>query len=94
MSENVNENVLEWLKGGKIITATMCQKKYIHRLERLAEKFPNEVQITARNDDGSIVAHFPVRALIISLRDKRNTGDETEDDLPFSDFEDEDNLIP
>lgn len=57
------ENCLEWLTGQNTITATLTQKKFINRVLKLSEVPENGVQITAKNDDGSIVAHLPMRAL-------------------------------
>ena len=71
------ENVIEWLIGQKHIVVTFTEKKYINKVKKLAEKFPNEVKIKAVNKDGSIVAHLPKTALKLSVIKKR---DLTEDE--------------
>ena len=54
------ENVIEFLKDQKQATLTLSQGRYITRIEKLAEKHPEECIIEARNKDGSIVAVVPV----------------------------------
>ena len=68
MSEAMNENVIEYLRGQKTATATFCsQSKLGNKVKRLAEERPEECQVMAENPDGSIVAHFPVKWIKISV---------------------------
>lgn len=55
-----NENVIEFLKGHNKATITFSQGRYKTRIKKLAEKFPEECNIIAENQDGSIRAHIPV----------------------------------
>lgn len=55
-----NENVIEFLKGQSKATVTFSQGRYKTRVKKLAEKFPEECNIIAENQDGSICAHIPV----------------------------------
>ena len=57
--DDFKENVIEFVKDSKTATVTFCQGRYISRIKELAEKRPDECQITATNKDGSIVAHIP-----------------------------------
>lgn len=50
----------------KLITATLTRKKWVNKVLEYAEKYPEEVQITHKNRDGSIVAHIPVSYLKIT----------------------------
>lgn len=59
MVDMVNENVIEFLRNEKRATVTLCQPRYITRIRELAEKYPEECQITHENKDGSILAHIP-----------------------------------
>lgn len=66
------ENCIEFLKGSDTATVTFTQGRYISKVEKLAEKFPDEVKICHRNyhpsgNISSIVAHIPVRAIKINL---------------------------
>lgn len=65
--ETNRENCIEWLTGDDTIGVTLTQKRYITKVERLAEKQPNLVQIIARNSDGSIFAHLPLKALKLNI---------------------------
>ena len=58
--DDFKENVIEFIKDTKTATCSFCQGRYISRIKELAEKRPDECQITATNKDGSIVAHIPV----------------------------------
>lgn len=70
MSDRVIENVIEWIVNDKIATVTLSQKKYINKVKRLAEKYPEEVKIEWENADGSIVAHLPVNAISFQIHPK------------------------
>lgn len=59
------ENCFEFLKGSTNCTATVSDKAFITRIEDLSNKFPQIFSIACKNDDGSIVAHFPVKLLTI-----------------------------
>lgn len=65
------ENCIEFLKGSKTATVTFTQGRFISKIYKLSEKFPEEVQIVAenKNKDGnvtSIVAHIPTHYIKIS----------------------------
>ena len=61
------ENAISFLKDAEIATVTFSQKRYISKIEKLAQKFPDEVQIVHRNK-GSIVAHIPVSYIKINKK--------------------------
>ena len=73
---DLRENVIEWLNGDKMVTATLSQKKLINRLRRMSEKFPSCVEIVAENIDGSILARFPVSAVHITIYGQKTAQDE------------------
>lgn len=57
----VNENVIEWLKGDTMAAVTApTASKLKGMITRLNKKYPDEVEILACNQDGSIFAHVPV----------------------------------
>ena len=78
-SMSCQENVLEWLKGAETATVTFSQGKYISKIRKLAEKFPEECKIKAENPDGSIVASIPVKWIKIS-KVTRTTREYTEEE--------------
>lgn len=55
----LQENAIEWFSGNKLACITLSQKKYINKVLRLAEE-TDQVNIVARNSDGTICAHIPV----------------------------------
>lgn len=75
MSINVTENVIEFRLNEDTATVTFCQARFITKIRKLAEKYPDECQITHENKDGSIVAHIPVKWIKIS-RVERHLSDE------------------
>lgn len=58
--EKCTENVIEWIKDQDRATLTFSQRRTITKVKRLAERYPEECQIVAENQDGSICAHVPV----------------------------------
>lgn len=52
MSENTNECAIEWRRGDDYAEVTAyTHSRLKSRIEELAKRFPNEVQILARNKD-------------------------------------------
>lgn len=54
------ENVIEFLEGEAMATVTFSQGRYKSRIKKLAAERPEECEIVAENQDGSICAHIPV----------------------------------
>ena len=64
--DSVNENVIEWLRGDKVAAVTAPSgSKLKGTITRLAARYPEEVQVIALNQDGSIFAHVPVDYVVI-----------------------------
>lgn len=72
----LHENVIEWYTEEKMVSVTVHQGKHKSQLLKLAEKFPDEVQILAHNEDGSIFAHVPKRYINIRRPREMNYTDE------------------
>lgn len=70
------ENAIEWIKNSEVATVTFSQGRYISKIKKLAEKYPDKVQIKHENKDGSIVAHIPVKAIKINIIEKRELTEE------------------
>lgn len=54
------ENVIEFLENQERATVTFSQGRYKTRIRRLAAERPEECQIVAENQDGSLCAYIPV----------------------------------
>ena len=63
---NNNENCIEFLNNQHSITVSFCMQKWINKVKKLHEEYPNDVKILAENPDGSICAKLPVKFLKIS----------------------------
>lgn len=72
----LKENVIEWLNGQDTITVTLNQGRYISKVKRLANKFPDRVHILAENQDGSVLAKLPLTALKLNLTETRELTEE------------------
>lgn len=72
--DRLQENLIEWITGNKTATVTFSQKKFINRIKQMAEKHPETVDIVAENEDGSITAHIPVRAIHLTIYASQNKG--------------------
>ena len=76
----MTDNVIEWLRNSPTATVTFCQGKYITKIRKLAERFPDECEILAENEDGSILAHIPVKWIKIN-NPRREISDEEREEL-------------
>lgn len=63
---NNNENCIEFLNNQHSITVSFCMLKWINKVKKLKEEYPDDVKIIAENKDGSICAKLPVKFLKIS----------------------------
>lgn len=61
-----------------MVSVTAYQRKFINRLNELAEKHPDEVRIVAKNENGTAVYCLPKKYVHISFgeRAKREVTDE------------------
>lgn len=64
--DGCNENVIEFMTNDTRATLSFSQGRYKSVIRKLAEKHPEDCQIIADNEDGSICAHVPVSWLRIS----------------------------
>lgn len=80
------ENIIEFIKGSDTATVTFTQGRYITKIMKLAERFPEDVQICDVNkgkngEVKSIVAHIPVKAIKINIIDRKEMTEEEKDAL-------------
>lgn len=69
------ENAIEWIRNSETATVMFSQGRYITKIEKLAEHYPEEVQIVARNKT-SIIAHIPVSYIKINRRVRELSDEE------------------
>lgn len=74
-SDYSRENVIGWFKDSEIATVTFSQGRYISRIKKLAEKYPDDVKVL-ENADGTILAYIPVKAIHISIVHRTEMSDE------------------
>ena len=72
--DRLQENLIEWITGSKTATVTFSQKKFINRIKQMAKKHPELAEIVAENEDGSITAHIPVKAIHLTVYTSKNKG--------------------
>lgn len=60
------ENVIGFMKDEQRATVTFSQGRYKSRIKKLAAERPEECQIMAENQDGSMCVHIPVSWIKIS----------------------------
>lgn len=75
---NERENAIEWLDGQTVATVTLCSQKLRNKVMRLAEQYPDDVEIRAEpeSNGGTVVAHIPRKWVKISPPPKREMTDE------------------
>lgn len=69
------ENVIEFTRNAKVATVTFCQGRYVSKIKKLKERFPDDVEITSEKK-GTIVAHVPTKWVKISPPRKVDLTDE------------------
>lgn len=79
MVGDLKENAIEFYKGDKRATVSFSQGKYISRIKKLKERYPDEVEIVAENPDGSLYAHIPTKW--IRINPPRELSDEQKETL-------------
>lgn len=77
------ENAIEWIRNSNKATVTFSQGRFISKIEKLAKRFPNEVEIVNRNYNNSgnvssIVAHIPVSYIKLNNRIPNLSDEERE----------------
>ena len=60
------ESGIEWLRGYDRATCQLVKSRYTTKIKALAEMYPDECEIVAENEDGSILAHVPLGWVKIS----------------------------
>ncbi len=60
------ENNIEFTQNSQTATVYFAQGRYIGKIKKLKERYPDEVEIAVENPDGSIVAHIPTKWIKIS----------------------------
>lgn len=73
-----NENAIEFLKDSKRATVTLTQGRYVSKVRRLAEQYPDDVQIIS-DMEGVLVAHIPTKFVKISA--PRRVSDEQKEEM-------------
>ena len=73
------ENAIEWINGQDRVTVTLSQGRYISKIKKLAEKFPDEVKIVKENTNGTILAHIPLNYIKINRASRDLTEEEREE---------------
>ena len=81
--EASNENCIEWISNQHSITCTFSQLKWVNKVKQLQNKHPDKVKIVAENEDGSIVAKMPIKALKLSIIE-RDLSEEKREELSKS----------
>ena len=78
---DIKETNFEFVAGESIATMSTAESKWINRIKKLAEQYPDDVKIVAVNKDGSLLAHVPVKWFNLKPPVKRNLTDEQRAEL-------------
>ena len=75
------ETAFEHLDGRHTWTVSTDERTWKNKLEKLAEKYPEDVELIAKNKDGSVLYHIPVKWLKVRPPVKRDLTDEQRAEL-------------
>lgn len=78
---DLKENAIEFYRGDKVATGSFTTERFKTKIKSLAEKYPDECQIVAENDDGSICCHFPVKWVKVAPPKKIEMSEERKNEL-------------
>ena len=72
------ETCIEYIDADKHATFCSSERKWINKIYKLKEKYPNDVfiEMSEEDNDGMIVAHVPKSWMKLSPPAKRNFSDE------------------
>lgn len=71
----LKDNAIQWYTGDDFVSVTLSQRKYINKVRKMAERWPNLVVILHENDDGSIFARLPLKAVKLSIITYKEEGE-------------------
>ena len=81
VSGESSEFAINWTRRSKTATVFFPSgSRMASKLRRLAEKYPDEIEIVHENNDGSIIGHVPVKAIKLSII-KQSMSDERREEL-------------
>ena len=66
-NKELHENVIYWTNDSKFATVNFTQGRYISRIRKMAEKYPDDVKIEL-DRNGVIIATVPVKAVKVAIR--------------------------
>lgn len=72
----MQETTYEHMADEKTFTVTAAERWSISMINKLKEKYPDQVEIAYVNEDGSILARVPYEWMRIKPKTKRNLTDE------------------
>lgn len=78
--KEINETTYGHYAGDDYATFFSSEKRMINKINKLKEKFPDEVKISDVNPDGSLVCDIPWSWLKISPKAKRIMTDEQKEE--------------
>lgn len=73
------ENAIEFYENDKRATFSFTQGRFKTRIEKLAEQYPDECEICAKNPDGSWYGHIPTKW--IRINPPRELSEEQKQDM-------------
>lgn len=76
-SGDLRENAIYWTNGDENCTVNFTQVKYITKVKKLAEKFPDDVKIKSEKN-GVLIATLPVKAVKLNIVERELTDEERE----------------
>lgn len=73
---DLKETTWEHIYGDKTATMYTSESRRINEIMKLKEEYPDLVEITAENSDGSIVVHIPAEWMRLRPKKKCNLTEE------------------
>jgi len=78
---DVQDNTIEFLRNAKIAVATFSQGKFISKMKKYKEDYPDDVEIVPVKDSNVIVCRFPAKWVKVSPPRKIEMDDEKRSEI-------------
>lgn len=77
---DVQDNTIEFLRGADTAVATFSQGRFISKMRKLKEQYPNDVVIDEVKNSSAIVCRFPMKWIKINVGSNGNHRELSEEE--------------
>lgn len=76
--KEIKETAVSYCVGDSYVSVYTSENKYCNKIKSYKEKYPEEIDIIAENDDGSMLAEFPIKWFKFPRHPKKMSDEQKE----------------